>query len=100
MDKTKRLRKRVERTRNGKYAETKLVEKIQNECTNFVKHICAEVAPEKDIMDLEQIVLTSLGYPFALELMHYSAFIDNAFKNLDKILDEMIDVNENKDETG
>lgn len=64
MDKTKRLRQRVERSRNGKYVETKLVEKIQDECTKFVKHICTEVAPGKDIMDLEQIVFTSLGVSF------------------------------------
>ena len=70
------FRQRIERTENGKYSETELVEHIKDECTKFVQHICNDIAPDKDIMDLEQVVNAQLVYPFALELMHYSAWTD------------------------
>lgn len=80
------FRQRIERTTNGKYAETELVERIKDECTKFVQHICNDIAPNKDIMDLEQVVNAQLGCPFALELMHYSAWADKVFSDLDKIM--------------
>lgn len=70
------FRQRLGRTTNGKYSETELVDRIKDECAKFVEHICHDIAPYTDIMDLEQVVNAQLGYPFALELMHYSAWVD------------------------
>jgi hypothetical protein len=70
------FRQRLGRTTNGKYSETELVDRIKDECAKFVEHICHDIAPYTDIMDLEQVVNAQLGYPFALELMHYSAWAD------------------------
>ena len=70
------FRQRLGRTTNGKYSETELVDRIRDECAKFVEHICHDIAPYTDIMDLEQVVNAHLGYPFALELMHYSAWAD------------------------
>lgn len=83
---TPTFRQRIERTENGKYSETELIERIKDECAKFVIHICNDVAPNKDIMDLEQVVNAQLGCPFALELMHYSAWADKVFSDLDKIM--------------
>lgn len=94
------FRQRIERTQNGKYSETELVERIKDECAKFVHHICNDVAPNKDIMDLEQVVNAHLGYPFALELMHYSAWTDKVFSDLDKIMkDQFGDEYKSKTET-
>lgn len=86
MKRTPTFRQRIERTQNGKYAETELIKRIEDECVKFVMHICNDVAPNKDIMDLEQVVNAQLGYPFALEVMHYSAWADKAFSDLDNIM--------------
>lgn len=71
------MRKRIGHLPNGKIKDTDVYEKLQDYAREVVNKVCNEIAPEYDIIDLEGLFKSVLGYPFSIELLHYSAKINS-----------------------
>lgn len=70
------MRKRVEHSVNGKVVDLELHDKLCSYAREVASKVCDEIAPEYDIIDIESMFDSSLGYAFALELMRYSSKCD------------------------
>lgn len=70
------MRKRVEHSVNGKVVDLELHDKLRSYAYEVASKVCNEIAPEYDIIDVESMFDSSLGYAFALELMRYSSKCD------------------------
>ena len=67
------MRKRVEHSATGKVVDLELHDKLCSYAKEVVDKVCNEIAPEYDIIDIEGLFKSALGYPFAYQLMKYSA---------------------------
>ena len=71
------MRKRVEHTLTGKIVDIEISDKLNEYAREVAYKVCNEIAPDYDIIDIESMFNSSLGYAFALELMRYSSKCDN-----------------------
>ena len=67
------MRKRVEHSVNGKVVDQGLHDKLYAYAQEVANKVCNEIAPEYDIIDIEGLFRSALGFPFAHQLMKYSA---------------------------
>ncbi len=67
------MRKRVEHSVNGKVVDLELHDKLCSYASEVASKVCNEIAPEYDIIDIEGLFRSALGFPFAYQLMKYSA---------------------------
>ena len=70
------MRKRVEHSATGKVVDLELHDKLCSYAKEVADKVCNEIAPEYDIIDIEGLFKSELGYPFAYQLMKYSAKCD------------------------
>ncbi len=71
------MRKRVEHSLTGKIVDIEISDKLNEYAREVASKVCNEIAPDYDILDIESMFDSSLGYAFALELMRYSSKCDN-----------------------
>jgi hypothetical protein len=67
------MRKRIEHSINGKVVDKELYDKLCAYAQEVVNKVCNEIAPEYDIIDIEGLFISALGFPFALQLSKYAA---------------------------
>lgn len=67
------MRKRVEHSLNGKVVDLDLHDRLCSYASEVASKVCNEIAPEYDIIDIEGLFKSALGFPFAYQLMKYSA---------------------------
>jgi hypothetical protein len=67
------MRKRVEHSVNGKVVDKELYDKLCTYAQEVANKVCNEIAPEYDIIDIEGLFTSALGFPFALQLSKYAA---------------------------
>ncbi len=67
------MRKRVEHSLTGKIIDTEISDRLNEYAREVASKVCNEIAPDYDILDIESMFDSSLGYAFALELMRYSS---------------------------
>ena len=67
------MRKRVEHSTTGKVVDKEIYDKLCSYAQEVVNKVCNEIAPEYDIIDIEGLFISALGFPFAYQLMKYSA---------------------------
>lgn len=70
------MRKRVEHSLTGKIVDIEISDRLSKYAMEVASKVCNEIAPDYDILDIEQMFNGSLGYAFALELMRYSSKCD------------------------
>ena len=70
------MRKRVEHSATGKVVDLELHDKLCSYAKEVADKVCNEIAPDYDIIDIEGLFKSALGYPFAYQLMKYSAKCD------------------------
>lgn len=71
------MRKRIEHSATGKVVDKEIYDKLCVYAQEVVNKVCNEIAPEYDIIDIEALFTSALGYPFALQLSKYSAKCEN-----------------------
>ena len=67
------MRKRIEHSVNGKVVDRELYDKLCAYAQEVANKVCNEIAPDYDIIDIEWLFRSALGFPFAYQLMKYSA---------------------------
>jgi len=67
------MRKRVEHSLTGKIIDIEISDRLNKYAREVASKVCNEIAPDYDILDIESMFDSSLGYAFALELMRYSS---------------------------
>ena len=67
------MRKRIEHSVNGKVVDQELYDKLCAYAQEVANKVCNEIAPDYDIIDIEGLFRSALGFPFAYQLMKYSA---------------------------
>lgn len=70
------MRKRVEHSLTGKIIDIEVSDRLNKYAREVASKVCNEIAPDYDILDIESMFDSSLGYAFALELMRYSSKCD------------------------
>lgn len=70
------MRKRVEHSLTGKIIDIEISDRLNKYAREVASKVCNEIAPDYDILDIESMFDSSLGYAFALELMRYSSKCD------------------------
>ena len=67
------MRKRVKHSLTGKIVDIEISDRLNKYAREVASKVCNEIAPDYDILDIESMFDSSLGYAFALELMRYSS---------------------------
>ena len=70
------MRKRVKHSLTGKIVDIEISDRLNKYAREVASKVCNEIAPDYDILDIESMFDSSLGYAFALELMRYSSKCD------------------------
>jgi hypothetical protein len=70
------MRKRVEHSLTGKIVDIEISDRLSKYAMEVASKVCNEIATDYDILDIESMFDSSLGYAFALQLMRYSSKCD------------------------